>query len=175
MAVRFLASKSASTHMGGSRLSSVAGLPLCSPQSFTSHLIGAPSPSFLRKNSRLTFGKLRSNDDTIRLFARRIAAFSVLLIDDGCAHKQTVSSRTQRLRIICRMPLLDTSRLREAHVFEVTTLDWSGPLKPDCRNQAITEQNPRQRNWCAAVRRQIRNKLGWSLPSCSRDEDSGQV
>jgi len=64
-----------------------------------------------RKNSRLTLGRLRSNDDTIRLFARRIAAFSVLLVDDGCAQKQTVSSRTQRLRIICRMLLLDTSRL----------------------------------------------------------------
>jgi hypothetical protein len=135
-AVRFLASKSASTHMGGSRLSSVAGFPFCSPHSFTSHLIGAPPPSFFRKNSRLTFGKLRSNDDTIRLFARRIAAFSVLLVDDGCGHKQTVSSRTQRLRIICRMPLLDTSRLREAHALEVTTGAGVVPLKPDCRKQA---------------------------------------
>ena len=121
-AVRFLASKSASTHMGGSRLSSVAGLPFCSPQLFTSHLIGAPPPSFLRKNSRVTFGKLRSNDDTIRLCARRIAAFTVLLVDDGCAHKQTVS-RTQKPRMICRMPLLDTSRLREAHTFGEATRD----------------------------------------------------
>src|ERR1700722_20023874 len=57
-AVWFLVSKSASTHMGGSRLLSFAGFPFCCPQLFTSHLMAAPSPSFFRKNSRLTLGKL---------------------------------------------------------------------------------------------------------------------
>lgn len=53
-------------------------------------------------------------------------------------------SKTQRPRIICRMPLLDTSRLREAHTFEVTTGDWSGPPKQDCRSQAIIVKSPRR-------------------------------
>ena len=75
---------------------------------------------------------------TIRLFARRIAAFTILLVEDGCAHKQAVSSRTQRPRVIWRMPLLDTSRLKRSGRFGGRQPGAGGRrLKPDCRKQAM--------------------------------------
>jgi CubicO group peptidase (beta-lactamase class C family) len=48
-------------------------MPACLPQSLACHRIGTPSPSLLRKNSRLTFGRLPSNDDTATLCTRRMA------------------------------------------------------------------------------------------------------
>lgn len=101
--------KSASTQMGGSPARSVGGLPACSTQLFTSHWIGAPPLSYFRKNSRLTFGKLLSSDDTRVFLARCMVAFSVLSEDCGFARRQLASNRKQKLGIIHRIYILDTA------------------------------------------------------------------
>jgi len=67
--------------------------PVCSPQSLTCQVMGTPSPSLCKKNSRLTLGKLRSNDETSIFFTRWIATFSLLLADGPCATMQELESQ----------------------------------------------------------------------------------
>lgn len=70
--------------------------------------MGAPPASYFRKNSRLTFGKLLSNEDTSAFFARRMAAVSALLRDCASENTETIS-RKHRLSIFRRMQILDTT------------------------------------------------------------------
>lgn len=95
-----LRSTSASTQVVESRWRSVTRFRCSWSQLLIRHLIGAPSPSYFKKNSNVTFGKSRSRDETCKVFTRSMVAFSVLLLYGCCAQTEQLQSTSIKLDIL---------------------------------------------------------------------------
>src|ERR1700739_3726119 len=105
-----LRSISAFTQTPGSRLGSATGFPLSCSQLLIRHLIGAPSPSYCKRKSSVTFGKARSSDEACKFFTRSMAASSSSFVYECCAHSQQLKSTNIKLAVLLRISLLDTAR-----------------------------------------------------------------
>jgi len=103
-----LRSISAFTQTPGSHLGSAIGFRLSWSQLLIRHLIGAPSPSYCKKNSSVTFGKSRSSNEACKLFTRSMGASSSLFVYECCAHSEQLKSTSMRLEILVSISLLDT-------------------------------------------------------------------